>query len=172
MKIPVQVVLEGIDRTFEKNRLRSEKKRGRTPSLTFCNLQVLRAFEQFRDRRTGTEKKAVGREEKREKARAEVKRFLENTPCEIDYLKEIYSQVLKLLSLRNVSEEELEQREREIEKLLFEKSSDKEKEKVKKKILSEYEFKKEEEFQRIFKLRLLKLLRERHKIPYVSLYYY
>lgn len=172
MKIPVQVVLEGIDRTFEKNRLKSGNKRGKVSSLVFCNPQVLRAFEQFRDRRIGTEKKAVEREEKREKARAEIKKFLKNTPREIAYLKETYSEVLKLLSLRNISEDELEQKEREIEDLLFEKSSDEEKEKVKKKILSEYEFKRKEEFQRIFKLRLLRILRERHKIPYVSLYYY
>lgn len=173
MKIPLQVVLEGIDRTFEKKRLNSSgKKRSKIPSLAFCDLQVLRAFEQFRDRRVGTEKRIMGREEKRKRARAEVKRFLENIPCEVDYLKDIYSKVLKLLSIRNVSEEELERREGEIEELILEKSSDKEKETVKKKISSEYEFRQEEEFQRIFRLRLLRLLRGRYRIPYVSLYYY
>jgi len=87
-------------------------------------------------------------------------------------LREIFSQVLRLLSLKNIDEKELEQKEREIEVFLFEKSSNTDKEEMKKKILAEYEFAEEEEFQRIFKLRLLKHLREMHKIPYVSLYYY
>jgi len=171
MKIPLQVVLEGIDRAFEKDRLKRVRKR-KILSLAFCNLQVLKAFEQFKDRRVGTKNKVVGKEEKKKKAKAEVKRFLENIPCEIDYLREIFSQVLRLLSLNNIDEEELEQKEREIEALLFEKSLDPEKEEVKKEILAEYEFVEEEEFQRVFKLRLLKHLREVYKIPYVSLYYY
>ena len=171
MKIPLQVVLEGIDRAIDKNRLKRVRKR-KILSLAFCNLQVLKAFEQFRDRRVGAKIKVVGEEEKREKAKAEVARFLDNIPCEIDYLREVFSQVLRLLSLKNVNEEELEQREREIETLLFEKSLNTEKEEVKKKILAEYEFAEEEELQRIFKLRLLKHLREMYKIPYVSLYYY
>jgi len=171
MKIPLQVVLEGVDRAFAKNSLKSVRK-GKIRSLVFCNLQVLRAFEQFRDRRVGTKNNGVGQEKKREKARAEVKRFLENTPCEINYLREVFSQVLRILSRRNINEEELEQREREIEELLFEKSSDTEKGEIKREILAEYEFAEEEEFQRVFKLRLLKHLREMYKIPYVSLYYY
>lgn len=171
MKIPLQVVLEGVDRAFEKNSLKSARK-GKILSLVFCNLQVLRAFEQFRDRRVGTKNNGVGQEKKREKARAEVKRFLENTPCEINYLREVFSQVLRILSRMNINEEELEQREREIEELLFEKSSDTEKGEIKREILAEYEFAEEEEFQRVFKLRLLKHLREMYKIPYVSLYYY
>lgn len=171
MKIPLPVVLEGIDRAFEKNRLKRVRKR-KILSLAFCNLQVLKAFEQFRDRRVGTKIKVVGKEERRKKAKAEVTRFLENIPCEIDYLREVFSQVLRLLSLKNIDEEELEQKEREIEVFLFEKSLNKEKEEMKKKILAEYEFAEEEEFQRIFKLRLLKHLREMYKIPYVSLYYY
>jgi hypothetical protein len=171
MKIPLPVVLEGIDRAFEKERLKRVRRRT-ILSLGFCNLQVLKAFEQFRDRRVGTRNKVVGKEEKKKKAKAEVKRFLENIPSEIDYLRESFSQVLRLLSLKYIDEEELEQKEREIEVLLFEKSSSPEKEEVKGKILAEYEFVEEEEFQRIFKLRLLKHLRERYKIPYVSLYYY
>lgn len=171
MKIPLQVVLEGIDRAFEKNRMKRVRKR-KILSLAFCNLQVLKAFEQFRDRRVGAKNKVAGREEKRKKARAEVERFLENIPCEVDYLRELFSPVLRMLSLKGINEEELEQKEREIEDLLFDKSLDAEKEEVKREILAEYEFAEEEEFQRIFKLRLLKHLREMYKIPYVSLYYY
>ncbi|UCC39426.1 MAG: hypothetical protein JSV96_16815 [Candidatus Aminicenantes bacterium] len=171
MKIPLQVVLEGVDRAFEKNSLKRARK-GKILSLVFCNLQVLRAFEQFRDRRVGSKNNEVGQEKKREKAIAEVKRFLENTPLEVDYLREVFVLVLRRLSCRNINEEELEQREREIEELLFEKASDIEKDEIRREILAEYEFAEKEEFQRVFKLRLLKHLREMYKIPYVSLYYY
>lgn len=171
MKIPLQVVLEGVDRAFEKNSLKRARK-GKILSLVFCNLQVLRAFEQFRDRRVGSKNNGVGQEKKREKAIAEVKRFLENTPLEVDYLREVFVLVLRRLSCRNINEEELEQREREIEELLFEKALDIEKDEIRREILAEYEFAEKEEFQRVFKLRLLKHLREMYKIPYVSLYYY
>ena len=171
MRIPLQVVLEGIDRAFDNNRLKRVRKR-KAFSLAFCNLQVLKAFDQFRDRRVGTKIRVVGKEEKRKKAKAEVTKFLDSIPCEIDYLREVFSQVLRLLSRKNINEEELEQKEREIETLLFERSLDTEKEKVKKKILAEYKFTEGEELQRIFKLRLLKHLREIYKIPYVSLFYY
>lgn len=171
IKIPLQVVLEGVDRAFEKNSLKRARK-GKILSLVFCNLQVLRAFEQFRDRRVGSKNNGVGQEKKREKAVAEVKRFLENTPLEVDYLREVFVLVLRRLSCRNINEEELEQREREIEELLFDKASDIEKDEIRREILAEYEFAEKEEFQRVFKLRLLKHLREMYKIPYVSLYYY
>jgi hypothetical protein len=49
---------------------------------------------------------------------------------------------------------------------------DEEKKRVKRRIAKDYEFKEEEEFERIFKIKLVKVLRDKYKIPYISLFYY
>lgn len=169
--IPLHVVLEGISKSFEKYRLKPGKK-GKILSLAFCDFQVLESFEQYKDRKVGGKKRIAEREEKKAQVRAKVQKFLEDIPREINYLKESYSRVQKMLSLKRVNEEKLEQMEERIEGILFEYSMNEEKERVKKEILAEYEFSGEEEFLRIFKLKLVKILREKYKIPYISLFYY
>ena len=48
---------------------------------------------------------------------------------------------------------------------------DEEKEKIKGEVLAEFD-KEKEECSRIFKIKAVKFLREKYKIPYISLYYY
>lgn len=169
--IPLHVVLEGISKSFEKYRLKPGKK-GKILSLAFCDFQVLESFGQYKDRKVGGKKRIAEREEKKAQVRAKVQKFLEDIPREINYLREIYSRVQKMLSLKRINEEKLEQMEERIEGILFEHSMNEEKERVKEEILAEYEFSGEEEFLRIFKLKLVKILREKYKIPYISLFYY
>jgi hypothetical protein len=56
--------------------------------------------------------------------------------------------------------------------LIWENSSNREKEGVMKDIRSEYNVDLEEEFLRIHRIKLVKALRERYRIPYISLFYY
>ncbi|NIO49019.1 MAG: hypothetical protein GTN73_06245 [Candidatus Aminicenantes bacterium] len=171
MGIPLHVVLEGIERSFEIYR-RKPGKKAKIHSLAFCDLQVLKAFEQDRERKVGHKQRIVERHEKRYRAKAEVERFLARIPHQISYLKEAYSQAQKLLSQSHFDEEKLERLERKIEQLLWKNSLDEEKEGVKSGVLKDYEFKQEEEFERIFKIKLIKVLRDKYKIPYISLFYY
>jgi hypothetical protein len=171
MGIPLHVVLEGIERSFESYR-RKPGRKSRIQSLAFCDLQVLKAFEQDRERKVGHKKRIVERHEKRDRARAEVERFLAKMPQQIGYLKEAYSLAQKVLSQSSFDEEELERIEGKIEELLWKNSVKEEKERVKSGILKDYEFKQEEEFERIFKIKLVKVLRDKYKIPYISLFYY
>ncbi len=171
MEIPLGVVLEGIERAFESFKSRPGKK-SKIQTLAFCELQVLRAFEQHRERRVGRIRKRLDREEKREQARREVQKFLKTLAPGIDYLREAYSRAREMLSQRQVDEEELERAEAEIEALLWEHSSEEERSRVKRELRQEFEFKNEDEFLRIFRIKLVKLLRDRYKIPYISLYYY
>jgi len=171
MEIPLRVVLEGIERAFESFKSRPGK-RAKIQTLAFCELQVLRAFEQHRERRVGRIRKRLDREEKREQARREVQKFLKTLAPGIDYLREAYSRAREMLSQRQVDEEELERAEAEIEALLWEHSSEEERSRVKRELRQEFEFKNEDEFLRIFRIKLVKLLRDRYKIPYISLYYY
>ena len=170
MEIPLPVVLEGIKSSLENYRQKPGKK-DRIQSLTFCNNHVLRAFEQYRERKVGFKEWLGDRKKKKEQAKTEIKKFLEKIPPKITYLKEAYLRAQTILSQSYFNEEKLEQIEGEVEELLWQNAPDGEKAKVKKEILAGYKFKKEE-FKRIFKVKLVKVLRDKYKIPYISLYYY
>ncbi len=171
MGIPLHVVLEGIERSFETYRRKAGRK-AKIQSLAFCDLQVLKAFEQDRERKVGHKKRIVERHEKRDRAKEEVERFLAKIPHQISYLKEAYSLAQKVLSQSHFDEEELERIEEKIEELLWKNSLDEEKARLKREIIKDYEFKEKEELERIFKIKLIKVLRDKHKIPYISLFYY
>lgn len=171
MEIPLFIVLEGIKNAFGNYR-RKPGRKARIQSLGFCNLQVLRAYEQYRERRVGQKKGVIERNEKRKRAKAEMQRFLETIPLPIEYLKEKFSQAEQILSQARFDEEQLERIEEEVEELLFMNTPEDEKGKIKAEVLVEYEFREKEEFLRIFKIKLMKFLRGKYKIPYVSLYHY
>jgi len=171
MGIPLRVVLEGIRKSFENSRPKRGKK-GKIFSLLFCNFQVLKAFEQYKERRVGERGMMLGREKKREKAKAEIEKFLGFIPPRVSFLRENYFLAKKKLSRRDLKEEELERLEEEIEEILFKNSPNEEKEKVRSEVKREYEFRNEAEFSSVWKIKLVKLLREKYKIPYISIFYY
>lgn len=170
-EIPLPVVLEGIKIFFDNARKKTERK-VKIKSLVFCDYHVLRAFEQYRDKKVGYKKRVKEREEKTEKAKAEVRRFQKTIPSQIRYLREAYSRAQEVLSQSHLDEEELEQIEDEIEELLWENSPDEEKNRIRREVIEEYKSQKEEEFLRIFKIKLVKFLRAKYKIPHISLFYY
>lgn len=171
MGIPLRVVLEGMIKSFENSRAKKRKK-GKIFYLSFCEFRVFKAFEQYKERKVGEKGMMLEREEKRERAKAEVEKFLKLLPSSISFLREIFSLAKKALSKKDFPEEELEQMEEEIEVLLFENSPNEEKEEVKNEVKRKYEFRNKEEFSSIWRIKLVKLLREKYKIPYISLFYY
>jgi hypothetical protein len=171
MEIPLSVVLEGIKRAFD-NYMRKPGRKTKIQTLTYCENQVLNAFDQYRDRRVGGERKRSERTEKRNRAKAEIKKFLDTLPDQIGYLKDAFSRAQRLLSHSHVDEEELERIEGEVEALIREHSSEEERERVKTDVRSEYKIEEGEEFLRILRIKLVKALRDRYKIPYISLFYY
>ncbi len=171
MEIPLPVVLEGIKRAFESYK-RKPGKKTKIQTLAFCELQVFKAFDLYRERRVGREKMGVERTEKRKRAKAEIKTFLDDLPEQIGYLREAYSSAQRLLSRSPIQEEKLEQIEGEVEELIRKYSSVEEKDRVKKDVYSEYKVVDDEEFSRIFRIKLVKAIRDRYKIPYISLFYY
>lgn len=170
MGIPLRVVLEGMERAFENYKAKPAARR-KIFSLAFCKNQVLKAFEQYRERKVGAPKKRNERDKKQQRIQEEVQKFLRDISPELSYLNDIYTQALMVLSKRKAAEEELERMEEEIEGLLFKNCPQEEKERVKKEILMKLP-PKEEEFFSIYKTRLVKFLRETYKIPYISFFYY
>jgi hypothetical protein len=168
--VPVRVVLEGIRDCFICQRTKPGRKR-KIHSLAFCRAFVLRAFESYKGRKVGSGLKTVTEEDRKKQLEQAVDRFLNLCPEEIRELREIFLRVKEMLS-QAVDEESLEQIEQSVERLLVSKAKESEKKGILEEIKEKYPDKKREEQNRILDLRIIKYMRERYKIPYISLYYY
>ena len=169
--IPLKVVLEGMRRALEKARAR-QKTRFYLRSLLYCDFEVKASFEQFRERKIGRRRVEPPPKMKKDRARAAIERFIEALPSSLIFLQDIYSQVRNVLCQKTNPEEELEHLEEKIEELLVEHAAPEEKKMVTTLIRKEYDFINEQQFNLMWRIKLVKYLREKYKVPYVSLYYY
>lgn len=170
MGIPLRVVLEGMRRAFGNYGSKPHKKE-KVISLSYCHNQVVKAFEQHRERRVGKGGIASDREKKREMVRTEVKRFLKAHPSEISFLEDVYSQAYELLSRGHLEEDELERLDDEVERLLLENFPE---ETEGKRPVSDGEGGEGRSDQQlaVWNLKRVKQWREKYRIPYISLFYY
>lgn len=171
MGIPLRVVLEGIQRAFEHYKKRQAGSR-KISSLSYCNAEVLRAFAQFRERSVGRRSKEVFREEKKKRVRLEVQRFLQFLSPEVSYLKDIYREAFNILSRRTAKEEELERMEDKVEELILRHAQEMEKAEVERRIMANFKGRRDSGAQEIYKIQLVKFMREKYRIPHLSFFYY
>lgn len=169
--IPLPVVLEGIKSTFEEHRMKPGRKK-RIRSLTFCNGRVLEAFEQHNERKVGKKRSTEKKKQKSEMITAEIEKFLHGLPERFHHCVSFYDSARKILAQTTVDEVRLEQIEEEIEATLIKMATNKEKERVLNEVQADLKTTDEKEFNRIYRIRLIKLLRDKYKIPYISLFYY
>jgi len=169
--IPLQVVLEGMNRAFAKSRTRPES-RFYPRSLLYCDYEVKTSFEQFRERQVGKSQTRPPQELKKNRAKEAIEKFIENMPSSLMYLREVYARARDILSQKETSEEKLEYLEEQIEKLLLERATPEEKAVVKNFVKEKYDVKNEQQFDLMWKIKLVKYLREKYEVPYVSIYYY
>lgn len=171
MGIPFHVIREGINRSFSRFRMTPGRK-GKVLSLEFCQHSVMKSFTSYKERKVGKSHKKFTEAEKGKNMNKAVKNFLDHLPPELEYLREVFIRAQRLLEKNERDEESLERIEQEVENLLCERASSGDKERVRKEVLKEYNISDSEEWERVFRIKLLKYLREKHKIPYVSPYYY
>lgn len=169
--IPLGIVLEGIERAFERSRPRLARGR-KMSSLSFCQTDVMRAFSEFRDRRVGREIKARSREDKRRRLKLEVRRFLEALPADLEFLREPYREAQAVLSAKSVVEDSLERLDDKVEKLIAREAEAADREKRAKSARTDFPGRQDTDVREIARLRLVKKWREEFRIPYLSLFYY
>jgi hypothetical protein len=169
--IPLGIVLEGIERAFERSRLRLARGR-KMSSLTFCESEVIKAYNEFRDRKVGRDAKEPSRQEKSKKVGLEVRRFLESLPAEAEFLRDAYREGLAVLSRKNVVEETLERLDEKVEKLIIRQAEAGDREGMIKTVRTGFPGGREKDIQDISRLRIVKRWREKYRIPYLSLFYY
>jgi hypothetical protein len=171
LRIPLPVVLEGIERAFEPGRRQARKK---IASLSACSTLVKKSFALHRERRVGKSRsrKAVVRDDPRRRVQDEVARFLDALPQVVPYLEGIYRRAQELLASRETGDALFEELDERVDELLLRHCSQDDKMALREAAAKEYPGRAPEEILRIFHLKLVKHLREKHKIPHFSFYYY
>lgn len=167
--IPLPVVIEGVKTAYESYKSRPHRK-GKTFSLAFCHNHVVRAYSQFKERKVGKRGKIPDQQDITETVRSECEKFLQQIPAQLGYLKEIFTRILAEFSEGRINENRLEQYEEEIEASIMENANAKEKEEVRNEI--RFKWSGHEEWDRIYQLSLVKRVREKNRVPYVSPFYY
>jgi hypothetical protein len=169
--IPLRIVLEGMERAFEKYKKRAVGGR-RMSSLSFCETEILRAHAEYRDRGIGRADKGESREDKRKRIRAEVERFLKSLPSETDFLGDVYQEALTVLSRKEASEETLERLDARVEELISGQTDATVRTDVEKRVGVDFPGRPAEDVRGIFHRELVKRWRERYRVPYLSYFYY
>jgi hypothetical protein len=149
-RVPLDIVLEGIGRTFEGLRV---KGRGGTRglSLTFCVRQVEGALAQYRDRSAGGKSSPATRPGKREKARREVEKGRLGLPP---------------------GDTELERIDAEIEEVLWNQAPDAERRAAEAEAREEFRGRRSAGLEAAVRRKVVKTARNARKIPHVALFYY
>lgn len=169
--IPLPVVLEGIDKAFDNHRLRLGKA-DKILSLSFCGNQVSKAFDQHRDRKVGGRRTSASRGEKRGRVRSEIESFLAHLPSELQFLKDIFTEARQKLAGPDFADEALEGLDEKVDGLLLAQAGEEDKVKMTKEIQADGKRLAKDELARVHDIKLIKYLRAKDKIPYLSLFYY
>lgn len=168
--IPVGVVLEGIDRTFEG--IKKKARAIREISLAFCGREVGRAWDQYRDRSAGRRAKSPVPSDKRGRARREVDRALKSFPPDETELISLFESAFAVLSADQPDEEALERTESAVEEILYARAAPDEKARLIREAGRDPAGQGPEDVEAASRTKIIKAMRTKLKIPYVSLYYY
>jgi hypothetical protein len=168
--IPLAVVQEGIESGYEAYR----KRKGRRHRflLTFCHPHVLAAFAQYRNRRVGRKSTKSESADKGPEIRRQIKAFLATLPAPVSDLKDIYLRVLEELDREALDDIRLEALEAEVETTLYRKATVEDRRRLADHIAQEYAVADSWEAERLARVKWVKSMRHKYKIPHVSPFYY
>jgi hypothetical protein len=171
LRIPLPVVLEGVEKAFEPGRGQPRRK---VLALSGCAPLVRKSFELHRERKVGKRRtrKAGPTEDPRLRVHAEVTRFLDALPASVPYLEGIYRRAQELLANRETGDALFEELDERVDELLLRHCGHDEKVALRETAGRDYPGRPPDELLRIFHIRLIKHLREKYKIPYFCFYYY
>lgn len=169
--IPVPEVLAGIHSAYQNFRAKPGRKR-RIFSLVFCRRDVEQSYAAYQNRRVGQNRRIISSGKKSMVVLQEIKDFLSDSSPAVKFLVPVFLQLERRLAQGEINEMGLEQEERNIENLVWCNAQHTEKERIKKELQQLYNLPDCRELEQLIKIKLLKEYRDRHKIPYVSLFYY
>jgi hypothetical protein len=159
-RIPLDIVLEGIERTFD-----GLKVRGR---------QVEAAFAQHRDRGAGGKRagEAAPRRDKAARVRREIDRALESLPASDLALRRLLQEALEALGGARPNPETLERIEAGIEQALWDEATSEDKATASAEALKAQEGRRPAGFEDTVRRRAVMAVRARRRVPHVSFHFH
>jgi hypothetical protein len=169
-RVPLDAVLEGMERAFANYR-----KGGRPAgalTLAFCEYQVGKALAGSRERRAGGTRETAARDAKRERLRKEIGRFLGEVPPGLEALAAPFAAARAVLDDPGAGEEGLEALDDTVDEALWRASPEGDRARIREDVRAGLSGKRTLDPDDVARTMLVKEMRERHKVPYLSLYYY
>jgi hypothetical protein len=169
-RIPLQVVLEAIGRTFD--RLKSRGRGTKGISLAFCERHVDEAFAQHRDRGAGGRGAAGAKPMKKDRARREIEKALSGLPPEDREVAALLQAALAALDAPKPDEAALERIDAEVEELLWVRATAAAKAAAEAEARRELRGRPPAELADTVRRSVVKTARAGRRIPHVSLFYH
>jgi hypothetical protein len=169
--IPLASVLEGIESAFDSTRPHA-RPRGKVLSLAYCEVPVARAWESHRDRRVGGTRKLAPPRDRRTAVRAEIARFLSAVPPGFEAVGAVFADAAAGLDAGNLSDDDLERLDDKVEALLRAATPAGDAAAVRETVRAEHRKLARADVEAAAAVELVKSLRARHRIPYLSPFYY
>ncbi|MBM3295523.1 MAG: hypothetical protein FJY82_13520 [Candidatus Aminicenantes bacterium] len=171
--VPLAAVLEGIDKAFER-RPGGTRLRGKILSLAFCQAAVRRSFDQHRERGTGGRRPpaASGLAAKTARAAAAVDEFLALPGGVPEFLKEVFLEARRELAGPAPAGERLESLDERVDALLAGASAPADREAAEREVRLGHGGLPAAERAAAAATLLVKTLRRKFRVPYLSLFYY
>jgi len=171
-RIPLDVVLEGIGRTFDG--LRARGREARPVSLAFCDREVEAAFAQHRDRTAGRRKgpEAASGPGRRERARREIAKALDSLPPDDLEMRSQLLAALEAVSAAEPDEAALERLDAAIEDALWAGATAAEKTQAEAEARKSLKGRAPSGLEEAVRRQAVLAARARRRLPHVSLHYY
>ena len=169
-RVPLDAVLEGMERAFANYRKGGRPVRALT--LAFCEYQVAKALAGGRERRAGGTRPSASRGDKNERLRAEIGRFLAMVPPGLEALVSAFAEARTVLDGPGPGGERLEALDESVDEALWRAAPEAEKARARKDVVAGHSGKRALDLDDVARTKVVKDMRERHKVPYLSLYFY
>lgn len=171
LNLPLEVILEGIDRAFA--RRLAGRRRKNIYSLSQCEKEILKAYAQHQERLVGQQAPQAGRPaEKAARILGEIRAGLEALPGDWPAVRQILEEALAALQADPPEEARLEALDEELDRVLYELTPEAERKKELEAARQDYPGRTDNQLEEIGRTRIAREKRQRLKLPRLALFYY
>lgn len=171
LNIPLEVIVEGIERAFAR-KLTGRRKRN-IYSLSQCEKEILKAYAQHQERLVGQQ--AAPQQERKQKAalvNREVRACLPGLPESLGPVRQVLEQALVSLEAEPPDEDRLETLDEELDRILWDLTPEEEKQASLEAIRKDYPGRSDQQLEEILRTGVVKNKRQLFRIPHLALFYY
>ncbi|MDI6698500.1 MAG: hypothetical protein QME85_06130 [Candidatus Saccharicenans sp.] len=171
LNLPLEVILEGIERAFA--RRLAGRRRKNIYSLSQCEKEILKAYAQHQERLVGQQAAQARRPaEKAARILGEIRTGLEALPGDWPAVRQILEEALDALQADPPEEARLEALDEELDRILYELTPEAERKKELEAARQDYPGRTDSQLEEIGRTRIAREKRQLLKLPRLALFYY